>query len=586
MYLRVTQRRNKGGEVVRYLQLAHNERNERGVPVARVIHTFGREDEVDRVALARLVASITRFLEPEAALAAGAPTGFDFIEAREQGRPHVVQALWQELGVGRALERVAGSRRYQRDIERHVFAMVAQRTIAPHSKLEATRWAPREVVLPGVGELSDDGLYRAMDFLLECSERVQEAVFFSVADLLNSEVDVIFFDTTSTYFEVETGGGDDDGVDDHAYDTPDAPGEDAPPEGTRVEDGGPLEESGQRRLGHSKDHRPDRPQVVIGLAVTREGVPVRVWTWPGNTSDQTVIEQVKGDLGGWKLGRCVMVVDSGFSSSENLRYLQRAGGHYIAGMKLRAGTAEARLALKRQGRYHVVAENVEVKQVIVGDGAARQRFVIARNPREADRDRERRERTISRLEAELSRLEQIRGQAHEKAACRLRAHRTLGRYVRQTKTGRLMIDRAKIRQEPRLDGKYLITTSDDTLTPEDVALGYKNLLEAERGFRDLKGTILLRPVYHRREDRIRAHVLICFLALVIIRVAELRTGQTWRTIGDELARIKQGRFRSPDGEFSQRTELTTQQRDLLNTLRVPEPPRFGEIAPQRSQQAA
>ena len=571
MYLRVTQRRNKGGDVVRYVALAHNQRNERGVPVARIIHTFGREDEVDREALGRLVASISRFLEPEAALAAGAPAGFEFLEAREQGRPHVVQALWSELGIGRALARVASARRYRRDVERCVFAMVAQRTIAPASKLEATRWAPREVVLPGVGELSDDGLYSAMDFLLECSERVQEAVFFSVANLLNSEVDVIFFDTTSTYFEVET-------CDDEAGladEDEDVSGEDAP-----------LKEAGQRRLGHSKDHRPDRPQVVIGLAVTREGIPVRVWCWPGNTNDQTVIEQVKDDLGGWKLGRCVWVVDSGFSSTENLRYLQRAGGHYIAGMKLRSGTAEAKLALKRQGRYHTVADNIQVKQVTVGEGAGRQRFVVTRNPHEADRDRERREQTITRLESKLRELEQTRGKAHEKAACKLRAHRSMGRYLRQTKTGRLMIDRAKIRDEARLDGKYLITTSDDTLTAEDVALGYKNLLEAERGFRDLKGTILLRPVYHRKEDRIRSHVLICFLALVIIRVAELRADDTWRTIGDELGRIKQGRFRSPDGEFTQRTELTRDQRDLLKALGVPEPPRFGDITPATTQRAA
>jgi len=574
VYLRVTQRRNKGGDVVRYLQLAHNERNERGVPVARVIHTFGREDEVDREALARLVASISRFLEPEAALAAGAPAGFDFLEAREQGRPHVVGALWSELGIGRALARVAGSRRYRREIEREVFAMVAQRTIAPASKLEATRWAPREVVLPGVSELTDDGLYSAMDFLLECSERVQEAVFFSVANLLNSEVDIIFFDTTSTYFEIET---DDDEADlDDAGDASDA---DDQPAGDA-----PLTEAGLRRLGHSKDHRPDRPQVVIGLAVTRDGVPVRVWVWPGNTSDQTVIESVKDDLGGWKLGRCVWVVDSGFSSQENLRYLQRAGGHYIAGMKLRSGTAEARLALQRQGRYHTVAENMTVKQVIVGDGQARQRFVVARNPREADRDRTRREQTITRLEAELSKLEQTRGKAHEKAACKLRAHRSMGRYLRQTKTGRLMIDRSKIRDEARLDGKYLISTSDDTLTPEDIALGYKNLLEAERGFKDLKGTLLMRPVFHRKEDRIRAHVLVCFLALVIIRVAEIRAGDTWRTIGDELGRIKLGRFRSPDGEFTQRTELTADQRQLLNKLGVPEPPRFGHITPAPAKQ--
>jgi hypothetical protein len=460
---------------------------------------------------------------------------------------------------------VARSRRYRRDVERWVFAMVAQRCIAPASKLEATRWAPREVVLPGVGELSDDGPYSAMDFLLECSERVQEAVFFSVANLLNSEVDVVFFDTTSTYFEVEL---DDDeaGLEDDDEDDA-ASGE------------MPLAEAGLRRLGHSKDHRPDRPQVVIGLAVTREGIPVRVWVWPGNTNDQTVIESVKDDLGGWKLGRCVWVIDSGFSSTENLRYLKRAGGHYIAGMKLRSGTAEAKLALQRQGRYHVVADNIAVKQVIVGDGAARQRFVVARNPREADRDRARREQTISRLEAKLAKLEQTRGAAHEKAACKLRAHRSIGRYLRQTKTGRLMIDRAKIRDEARLDGKYLITTSDDTLTPEDVALGYKNLLEAERGFWDLKGTLLLRPVFHRKEDRIRAHVLICFLALVVIRVAELRAGDTWRTIGDELGRIKLGHFRAPDGEFTQRTELTTDQRHLLKALGVPEPPRFGHITP-------
>jgi DDE family transposase len=566
VYLRVTQRRNKGGDVVRYLQLAHNERNERGVPVARVIHTFGREDEVDRGALARLVASISRFLEPEAALAAGAPAGFDFLEARELGRPHVVQALWSELGIGRALARVAGSRRYRREVEREVFAMVAQRTIAPASKLEATRWATREVVLLGVGELSDDGLYSAMDFLLECSERVQEAVFFSVANLLNSEVDIVFFDTTSTYFEIETDDEQDelDGEDD----ADDEPAGDAP-----------LIEAGVRRLGHSKDHRPDRPQVVIGLAVTRDGIPVRVWVWPGNTSDQTVIESVKTDLGGWKLGRCVWVVDSGFSSQENLRYLQRSGGHYIAGMKLRSGTAEAKLALQRQGRYHVVADNMTVKQVIVGDGAARQRFVVARNPREADRDRTRRERTIARLEDRLANLEQTRGKAHEKAACKLRAHRSMGRYLRQTKTGRLMVDRAKIRDEARLDGKYLITTSDDTLTPEDVAVGYKNLLEAERGFKDLKGTLLMRPVFHRKEDRIRSHVLICFLALVIIRVCEIRAEDTWRTIGDELGRIKLGRFRSPDGEFTQRTELTADQRQLLKVLGVPEPPRFGHITP-------
>ena len=156
---------------------------------------------------------------------------------------------------------------------------------------------------------------------------------------------------------------------------------------------------------------------------------------------------------------------------------------------------------------------------------------------------------------------------------------TLGRWLTQQPNGRLKVNTAKVKAEARLDGKYLIATSDPHISAEDAALGYKNLLEAERGFRDLKSTLLLRPVFHRLEHRIRAHVLICYLALVVIRVAELRAGQTWRTIGDQLSTIKQGRFRSPDGEFTQRTELTADQRHLLNALGVPEPPRFGHITP-------
>jgi transposase len=169
--------------------------------------------------------------------------------------------------------------------------------------------------------------------------------------------------------------------------------------------------------------------------------------------------------------------------------------------------------------------------------------------------------------------------AHARGECALRDHRTLSRYLRQTKTGRLTLDRDKIRAEQRLDGKYLLTTSDPSLSAEDVALGYKQLLEAERSFRDLKGTLLLRPVFHRTDERIRAHVLICFLALVIVRLAETRTGHTWRTIRAEVGQIRQGHFRSTDGEFTQTTELTAAQRDLLRALEIPEPPRFGRITP-------
>jgi transposase len=567
VYLRTTTRRTKGGEVVRYLALAHNERNERGVPVAKVIHNLGREDLLDRDALVRLVRSIQRFLGGEDGLRAGAPHGFDFLAAPECGGPHVVGELWAQLGIGKAIARVAGSGRGRSGVERAIFTMVCQRCLEPSSKLEATRWVGRDVVIDGVGEVSDDQLYRAMDFLLACAERVQESVFFAVASLLNLEVDVVFFDTTSTYFEIDV----DDPLDDDSDDADQA-------------DAG---ERSLRRLGHSKDHRPDLPQVVIGLAVTREGIPVRCWVWPGNTNDQTVVKQVKDDLTGWRLGRAIYVVDSGFSGQSNLRHLRSAGGHYIAGMKLRSGMPETEQALSRPGRYRTVRDNLRVKEVRVGDGDAAQRFVVCHNPAEAERDQARRERRLARIESELARLKLQRDRAkskadrdaHQRGECALRDHKTLSRYLRQTKTGRLVIDRDKLRAEERLDGKYLLTTSDPSLSAEDVALGYKQLLEAERSFRDLKGTLALRPVFHRKDERIQAHVLICFLALVIIRVAETRTDETWHTIRSELGQIRQGHFRSRDGEFSQTTELTARERELHSALEIPEPPRFGPITP-------
>ena len=547
---------------MRYLQLAHNERNERGVPVARVIHNFGREDQLDREALVRLVGSIQRFLGGEETLRAGTPEGFRFLGAPESGGPHAVGALWAQLGIGKAIGRVAGQGRGRSGVERAIFTMVCQRCLEPASKLEATRWLGRDVVLEGIEAVTDDELYRAMDFLLACSERVQESVFFSVAHLLNLEVDVIFFDTTSTYFEVD-------------------PGEDAGDE-EQADGERPL-----RRLGHSKDHRPDLPQVVIGLAVTREGIPVRVWVWPGNANDQTLVEQVKADLAGWRLGRAIYVVDSGFSGRDNLRRLRSAGGHYIAGLKLRSGMPETEQALSRQGRYRTVRDNLRVKEVRVGEGEAAVRYLVCHNPAEADRDRARRAQRIARIEAELARLKSQRERAatkaeraaHQRGECALRDHPTLARYLRQSPSGRLSLDQATISAEQRLDGKYLLTTSDPSLSAEDVALGYKQLLEAERCFRDLKGTLLLRPVFHRKDDRIRAHVLICFLALVIVRLAETRSGETWRTIRAELGQIRHGHFHSSEGDFSQTSELTARQRDLHTQLGIPEPPRFGRITP-------
>ncbi len=344
-----------------------------------------------------------------------------------------------------------------------------------------------------------------------------------------------------------------------------------------------------RAYGHSKDHRPDLPQVVIGLAVTREGIPVRVWVWPGNTNDMSVVKQVKDDLRGWRLGRVVTVVDRGFSSDENLRYLTRGGGHWIAGEKMRDGAPDAQAALSRQGRYQTVRDNLRVKEVGIGEGDAAKRFVVCHNPTEADRDKQAREDTIARLQAELERIKTARAKtrasdaktstAHHRAECALRDHPTLGRYLRQTPTGRLLIDRAKIKAEERLDGKYLLSTSDPDLSAEDVALGYKNLLEAERGFRDLKATLELRPVFHRLEHRIRAHILLCWLALLMIRLAERQTGQTWRRIALELRRLHQVTLTGPAGTVAHTTTLTDPQRQILTALKIDPPPPVTALTP-------
>ena len=447
------------------------------------------------------------------------------------------------------------------DVERAILVMVAQRCLAPGSKLAATRWL-NDVHVEGIAAVSDDQLYRAMDFLLEHAEAVQEAVFGSVAHLLNLEVDVVFFDTTSTYFELDEPDSDDER--DAADDT--APSANLEASATPA--------GGFRRYGHSKDHRPDLPQVVIGLAVTREGVPVRCWVWPANTSDQSVIGEVKGDLQSWQLGRVVVVAVAGFSSRENLRTLRRGGGHYICGIRMRSGAADVEAALARPGRYQTVAENLRVKDVLVGDGDAARRYIICHNPLEAALTKTRRDQILERLTVELADLKTLTGEPHHKQECRLVAHPSLGRYLTQTATGRLVIDRAKIKAEERLDGKYLLETSDLQMSAADVATGYKNLLQAERAFRDTKGQLLLRPVYHRLEDRIRSHVLICFLALLVIRVAETRTDQTWRQIRPVLGRLQVGRFQTKDHAFNQRTTIDHEQKDLLRRLNVGEPERI------------
>jgi hypothetical protein len=575
MYLRTIQRHNRDGTTVRYVQLAHNHRKGAST-TAEVLVQLGREDRLAMDGLRRLVGSISRYLDGHGGLPAAGPDAALQVEsARTLGAVWLLEGLWQRLGVAEAVRGVLGARRFTTDVERVLFALVANRATDPMSKLSAAEWASCEAAIPGLAAMDDDHAYRAMDLLVDADAqaRVQEAVFFAAAHLLNLEVDLLFFDTTSTYFERDA--------------------ED--PDG------------GLRRFGHSKDHRGDLPQVVIGLAVTREGIPVRCWCWPGNTTDMTVLRQVKDDLRGWRLGRVVTVVDRGFASDDNLAYLTRAGGHWIAGERLGDGTADIAQVLARQGRYQHVRDNLRVKEVRLGAGDGARRFVVCHNPEQAERDRAQRDQQLAAVAVELERIAALRAKQASKAAtrgagtaapptgrrgprvataedqlkaeCALREHPTLGRWLRQTPGGRLVIDRAKVRAEERLDGKFLLSTSDPDLSAEDVALGYKNLLEAERAFRDLKTTLELRPIWHRLERRIRAHVLLCWLALLLIRVAERQTGTTWRRIATELGRLQLVTLTGPAGRVQHTTTLTPTQRELLAAVGIAPPPRVTSLQP-------
>ena len=539
--MRTISRKNKDGSITTYVQLAHNVRDpQSGYARARVLHTFGRADSLDIDAIRRLVRSLSRFISPEDALKARDTAALRFIRSRPLGGAYLLRQIWERLGLQTVLDRALAERHFESPVEWAVFAMVANRALAPDSKRGVEDWVGEDVALGNPEPISLQHLYRAMDFLLAQDAELQREVFFATADLLNLEVDLLFFDTTTTYVECE-------------------------------------EEDDFRRYGHSKDSRPDRPQVVIGLAVTKEGLPVRCWVLPGNSQDMTTVEMIKSDLRGWRLGRCVWVMDRGMSSEENRIILQRAGGHYILGEKLRDSQAAHKEALSCPGRYQKVRENLEVKEIVAGEGERRRRFVLVFNPDEAKKDKATRDKTLKKIEETIQALGDPSGTAHKKSVCALLSHRAMGRYIRQTKTGKLRINLAKVQEEEALDGKYLLSTSDDTLSAEDVALGYKQLAEVERAFRTLKTTLDLRPLYHRKEERIRAHVLLCYLALLLVRIAERETGESWDHIHPVMERCHLGEFSSKDGRILQRTELTSDQTNILNRLKISAPPEVLDV---------
>jgi Transposase DDE domain len=552
MYLRISRQKRADGREVAHLQFAESEWD----PIhkrsrVRVVHTFGRAE--DPAVIERLRALAQSLLKRCAPSEIAAQDGqWRLIHAWPHGDLYVLEALWQRLGISDVIAEVVGARQFDFPVERALFAMVANRACAPSSKLYChAQWLREEVRIAGTQALELHHLYRAMDFLEAHQDVIEEALYYRLADLLNLDVDLVFYDTTSLHFEIDEADG-------------------GPTRGNP--EAGAKSYPALRRRGKAKNGRDDAPQIVIGLAVTRDGFPVRHWVFPGNTVDVTTVDRVKADLKGWRLNRCLFVGDAGMVSAANQESLSRGGGRYILCMPIQRGGEVAEAVVKRPGRYRAVAQNLRVKEVTVGDGERRRRYVVCFNPQEAKRQGRHRAEVLKELEAELASLRHTPGETQTKRLCQLRASRRYGHYLKLSKRGVPSLDRAAIKAREKLDGKFVVHSNDDTLSAEDMALGYKQLQRVEEAWRSLKSTLRMRPVYHWAAHRICAHVSLSVLALLLERVAEHHCEDTWRNIRDDLKQIQLAQLSSPDGTVWQVTEPPEGATNRLKSLKINKPP--------------
>lgn len=546
MYLRTTTRKNKNGSTVEYFQLAHNERHPvTRKPVAKIIHNFGRADELDREQLVRLCRSIARVcgltvIDPlderqseTMPAEVGLPRDLKLIRTVSFGCVLAIETMWQRLGLQKTLSDITRKKKLRVAYERALLAMTANRLCEPESKLGVwDRWLSK-IYLPTCDGLKLKHMYEAMDLLHDHKEQVEKNVFFQTANLFNLEVDLIFYDTTTASFSVD------------------------------------QEDDDLRKFGLNKEGI-WTPQVVVALAVTREGIPVKCWVFPGNTTDVNTVKKVRADLRGWKLGRALFVADAGMNSEDNRQELAKACGKYLLATRMENVSEIKRDVLSKRGRYKVFKDNLQAKEVIIGDGERRKRYMLCYNPREAERQRKHRSELIEILQQELA--SHPDNDATAQWAIELLASRRFKRYLSITKTNRIRIDRAKIGKAARYDGKWVLETNDDTISLEDAACGYKGLMVIERCFRSLKRTqIKMMPMYHWVSRRIETHVRICVLALLIERVSELTCNKPWDQIRRSLDTLQVTEFENSFYRFFYRNELTPEATNILKALKIHAP---------------
>ena len=521
MFCRTKIRRNKDGTTVEYLQIVESVRQE-GKIRQRIICTLGRLDELKDRDITRLAESLQRFTK-EKDVTTLARDSLSCLWSRPVGPPLVMRRLFEMTGLPDIMAKERSQTKIGFDVGEAIFAMVLNRLMDPASKRQVSEWAVKDVYEPAFASLDLQHYYRALDFLSGHKDAIEEELFVRTRDLFNQEVSLVFFDTTTTYFE------------------------------------GPKADIAA--YGYSKDHRPDRLQVVIGLLIDASGTPIAHEVLPGGTADMhAFLTVIKACTKRFNLTRVVMVGDRGMANTRTVKALKEAGYEYILGVKMRRGK-EVDDALSRAGRFRKVDETLEVKNVEVHD----HRYVICYNPEEAKRDAEVRKEVIAVLEKKLA-----------QGIKPLIGNRMYARYLTFDKE-HASLNRTLIEEEARYDGKYVLSTN-TSLPAEEVAKAYKQLWMVEHAFREMKSNLDVRPVYHFTESRIRGHVMVCFLAFYLEMVFQRRLTEVApearpSTVLADLARVHAVKMRNGEKTAIIRTELTGEAHLAFRAARLQVPSR-------------
>ena len=493
-----------------YLQIVESVRSGRHVR-QRVRATLGRRDQlVTDGTLDGLVRALARFSERLRVVECVRTTGLQAHTTRAWGPALVFGRLWEHQGVPAILGRLAAERHFAFDVERTTFALALQRLCAPGSDLQGVQWL-QTVECPGFERIALQHLYRTVGgFLAEVREDLERALFWQDRDLFAQELDLLFLDTTSTFIWRDT-------------------------------------ETPLRRRGYSRDRRPDQPQIVLCVAVDRHGWPVAWDILPGNTGDHAAfVAMITRLRERFRIGRVIVVADRGMIAKDTLALLAdhaTAPFDYVLGCRMRQQKEVSEVVLARAGRYRPVAENLEVKEVVV-EG---RRYVVCRNPEEAKKDAAAREAILTKLEATRH---------HGPKA--VIGNKGFARFV-TVQRGSVTIHRAAVEADARLDGKFVLRTNTE-LPTEEVARAYKSLWRVERTFREQKSTLEIRPLYHHRDDTSVGHIVACFLALRLEvdlqrRLDERGVEVSWPDVMRDLGQVQAVEVTLDAQRYRLRTDL-------------------------------